>query len=134
MTLTRWLLIFLATLTLTASGHDLDGTWRAPLPPGEGPKSCPEFVFELTAAGDQVTGKVHMGNWPGEAPVSEGKIEGGRFSFVAVGRLWSSSGYPKLRFIGTVKGNEMELVIYFGYVGGAEKEQRWELTGWKVLE
>ena len=73
----------------------------------------------------------HMGSWPGEASISDGKIDGDRISFIAIGKSpwraggqgWRSSGYPRLRFGGTIQHNEIKLelkwdsILIYGTVG-----------------
>lgn len=69
-----------------------------------------EFAFE--AEGDKLTGKANIGmGWPGAAPISDGIIDGDRISFLVLGKLSSSEGYPKMRFTGTVHGDEIALTM-----------------------
>jgi hypothetical protein len=49
-------------------------------------------------------------------PISDGKIDGDRISFTTIGKLGSSSGYPKMRFEGTLNGREMRLTMSWGWV------------------
>src|SRR5882672_5118033 len=70
--------VLLATLALSASANDISGTWKVWFvgPIDERPKMVSEMTFDLTVDGDKVTGMAHMANWPGDAPISEGKIDG----------------------------------------------------------
>lgn len=50
-----------------------------------------EMIFDLSVAGNELTGMAHMSNWPGDASISEGKIDGNQISFTVRGKLpWSS--------------------------------------------
>jgi hypothetical protein len=70
--------------------------------------------FEFKADGNTLTGTANVGHgWPGLATVSDGRIDGDRISFTVQGRLWSSTGYPKMRFTGTVSGDEIRLTMDF---------------------
>ena len=136
-----------AALTLSASAADVTGTWKAVFlgDPGTWPKMVSEMTFELTADGSQVTGMAHMSNWPGDAPLSDGKIEGDRISFVVIGRSpWKSrgprgeaSGFPRLTFTGTITGKKLGLhlvwdsVVIYGEVTGS---QEYEMAGKKVSD
>jgi len=64
-----------------------------------------------------------MGNWPGDCPISEGKVENGRFSFTASGRVPSSTGMPVMRFTGEIHGPQLKLTMrhqIFGADNGAD--------------
>ena len=137
-----------ATLALSASSADFTGTWKATFlgDPGTWPKMVSKMTFELRADGNQVTGMAHMSHWPGDAPLSDGKIEGDRISFVVVGKSpWKSagprgeaSGFPRLTFTGTINGKDMELhlvwdsVVIYGDVSGSGREL--EMAGKKVSD
>jgi hypothetical protein len=93
----------------------LDGVWRAEYtsPMGERPKMVSDIFFDLNTDGAAVTGTVHAAHWPGDGPITDGKIEGGRVRFTMVGALPFTAngvvGYPKLCFDGTRNGSEMKL-------------------------
>jgi hypothetical protein len=74
-------------------------------------------VLNLKADGAVLTGTVQAGRWPGDAPISDGVIEGNRFAFNAIGSTPSSSGYPKMVFSGTFDGNQMKLTMAWSCVG-----------------
>ena len=95
-----------------------------------------EMIFDLQAAGGKLTGTAHMGNWPGDAPLVDGKLDGNRISFTAYGKsLWrarnaageAAGGLPKLTFTGTIHGDEMQLtlvwdsVMIYGKQGAAQE-------------
>ena len=80
------------------------------------PKTFGEVLLYLQAEGSTLTGTAKMGdNWPGSAPIKDGKIEGNRFWFTWIGNIPSSGGvplrtsYPRLTFTGTVDGDKMTL-------------------------
>src|SRR5690242_11184573 len=110
-----------AALLFTASAADLSGTWKAVFlgDPGTWPKTVAFMTFDLKTDGDQVTGAAHMSSWPGDAPISEGKLEADRITFTAVGNSpWrssgpqgSASGFPKLIFTGTVQGDTIDFNV-----------------------
>ena len=96
------------------------GVWRTVVIPGQPrdrmPKTFGEILLDLNVDGTKLTGTATMGvGWPGSAPISDGKIEGNRFSFTWVGTVPSSGGvpmttrYPRLIFTGTVDGDHMNL-------------------------
>jgi hypothetical protein len=137
--------VLLATLVLSASANDISGTWKAWFvgPIGDRPKMVSEMIFDLTVDGDKVTGMAHMANWPGDAPISEGKINGDRVSFTVVGKQpWrssgptgESSGYPKLDFVVKLNVKEAELTVTWGNVmiyGNSPGERTLEMSGKKV--
>jgi hypothetical protein len=147
MKLASWVLILLATLAVNASPNDLDGTWRAVFvgPMGPQPKMVSEMVFNLKVSGKQLTGMAHMASWPGDAPISDGKIDGDHISFVTVGKLpWASSGqggassgYPRLKLDGTIHGNDMKLTLIWDSVmiyGEQPESSKLEMEGKKISE
>jgi hypothetical protein len=57
-------------------------------------------------------GRVRIGDgWPGTAPISEGKIDGDRIYFRALGKNRAMNRVIDMRFAGTVRGNELELTM-----------------------
>ena len=105
---------------------DAQGIWKAVFvgPLEDRPSMVSEMEFEFSVDGHELTGMAHIGEWPGDAPISEGRIDGTRISFTVNGRSpwWSKSstaslsGYPKLKFTGFVKGNDMKLLLNWGNV------------------
>jgi hypothetical protein len=86
-----------------------------------------------------------MGNWPGDAPVIDGKIEGDRFSFSAIGKspwrakgpMGEASGLPKLTFTGTIQGKEMQLTVVWDSVmlyGNSTGRPPLEMKGKKISD
>lgn len=116
--------ILLGALALPVFAADLTGTWKADFTGDldSRPKTVSEIILDLKAEGGKITGTAHMGAWPGTAPISSGKIEGDRISFVVVGGSpWTSrspgegesSGLPRLSFTGSISaaGNSIALSL-----------------------
>lgn len=120
----RLVLLLSAAISLHAAANDFTGAWKAVFtgPVGERPKTQSEWVFNLTADSSQVTGVAHMGAWPGDAPISNGKIDGGHITFTVIGKVpyratngvVVTTGYPKLVFDGVLKGGEIDLKLNWG--------------------
>jgi hypothetical protein len=77
-------LVLLASLVLTACGHpspavNVSGRWIAP--PVGTVKSF--LTLDLADDGKAVTGKIKIGFWPGDMPISEGRVEGNRLILIA---------------------------------------------------
>jgi hypothetical protein len=143
----NWMrLVFLTiVVALCAPAADLTGTWKAVFlgPQDHWPKTVGEMTFELKSTDATVTGKAHVGSWPGDTEISDGKIEGNRISFTVLGNSpWKSrgpqgeaSGYPRLRFTGTVEGDQMKLSLVWDSImayGADGAPHTWEMTGKKI--
>jgi len=139
--------LLFAAFTCGAFAADITGTWKAVFlgPQDRLPKTVPYMTFELDANGNQLTGLAHMGGWPGDALIQDGKIDGDAISFTAVGKLpWSSSsregeasGYPRLRFKGTVQGRELKLTVVWDSVmiyGRPSEVQQYQMEGKKTSD
>src|ERR1035437_7067707 len=72
-----WILALMAVFSLAALAADASGTWKASM---EGPNGTMESTFAFKVDGDKLTGTVTMGQM-GEAPTSEGKVDGDNVSF-----------------------------------------------------
>lgn len=103
-----------------APAADIDGSWKAVFLDGDAPKTVSAVILDLKADGERLKGNAHVGAWPGDAPIIEGKVQGNRLSFTVYGNSpwWArstsgeaASGLPKLTFVGTVKGNEIEFTM-----------------------
>src|SRR5688572_27734384 len=121
------LLTLIMLTSLSAQQHAATGIWKAVFvgPMGDRPRTVTEIVLDIHAVGTQLTGHVHMHNWPGDGSIEDGKINGNQISFTVNGTSpWKSGtggtfsiiGYPKLRFVGTVKGDTMTLSVNWGSV------------------
>jgi hypothetical protein len=109
-----------------AAQNSIAGGWRAIVTPGQPrdrmPKTFGEVILDLHVSGTTLTGTATMGdNWPGSAPIHDGKIEGNRFSFKWTGMVPSAGGVPlrygvpHLTFTGTIDGDEMKLSMAGDY-------------------
>ncbi len=106
----------------------LDGVWRAVFtgPMGERPKMVSEIVFTLNSIGTDLTGIVHAAVWPGDAPVTDGRIDGDKVTFSMTGHLPFQAngveGYPKLCFTGTRNGDDMKIGLLWTVARSACKD------------
>jgi hypothetical protein len=92
----------LALLTLTALAADVNGKWVAQVPGRDG--QAREVTFNFKADGDALTGTVTTPR--GEAPISDGKINGDVISFSQT--LEFGGNEIKLLYKGTVAGDEIK--------------------------
>jgi hypothetical protein len=113
MKVVRWVLFLIASLALNASATDLAGSWKVLYagPAENAPKTIGSIVLDLKLDGKVMTGTAHIGVWPGDAPIANGKVEGDHISFQATGHLGSSTGIPTCQFDATVHGDEMLLTM-----------------------
>jgi hypothetical protein len=98
-----WILALMAVCSLAALAADASGTWKASL---ETPNGTMENTFTLKVDGDKLTGTVTMGQM-GEAPISEGKVDGDNVSFAVV-RDFNGNQF-RINYKGKVSGDEMKL-------------------------
>ncbi len=77
----------------------------------DGPKTVGSILLDLKVDGNTVIGVVTIGAWPGEAPITNGKLEGNRITFTATGNRTSTTGIPTCKFDVTVQGDEMSLTM-----------------------
>jgi hypothetical protein len=133
----------LVAMAASASAADVTGTWKAVFLDGVEMKTVSTMTFDLSVDGNRVAGMAHMGVWPADAPLSEGGLDGNRIAFTAVSdRAWSSSspagkasGFPKLDFTGTIRGNQIEIKLVWSSVmryGEAPKPQEYRMLATKV--
>ncbi len=103
-------------VSVDASDSDATGKWHTWFvgPFGLRPKMFAGVDLDLQLSHGRLTGSAHMGNWPGDAPISDAYYAAGHFTFTVTGRLPSSSGYPKVQFGGTIHGKEMKLNLLWG--------------------
>ena len=134
-----WAVIISSTLVLAVSAGDatnnVTGTWKAVfVNPENGPKMFSAVVLNLEADGEKLTGTCHAGRWPGDAPITDGKVDGDRISFTVVGKLSASSGFPKMTFTGTRYGKLVDLTMVFEGLGAVGEKAEFEMLGKKVRE
>jgi hypothetical protein len=106
-------LLLMASFALAES--NATGIWKVAYadsqPPSGGPKTVGEIILNLRLEGGTIGGNVVIGRWPGEAPISDGKIDGGHITFTATGHLDSSTGIPTCKFDVTIEGDKMHVVL-----------------------
>ena len=98
-----WVLALMAVCSLAALAADASGTWKASM---EGPNGMMESTFVLKVDGAKLTGSVTMGEM-GEAPISEGKVDGDSVSFAVVRER--DGNQFRVNYKGKVSGDEMKL-------------------------
>ena len=156
MTHAIFLLLALAA-NVESPSVNLAGNWEAqavhPCTPVEGVERCGrvlpldnKMTLELQVDGSTITGAVVVGNWgvwPGLSDISDGKIEGDRFSFTATGRSpwWSrsadgveTSGYPVIHVNGRIAGDEITYTFKLSNHGPKWKAFGTEMRGRRVKE
>jgi hypothetical protein len=138
---TRCALVIVAFLAFGAPADEIAGTWKmVVVDPGKGlPTVGYEPLFEFSVDGNQLTGVVKMTQWPGSAPISDGKVDGSRITFTLVHKMpyFTRGGtfYPKFRCEGEVHVRQMSLTMYHAPFDGSEVESdKWVLKGTKYLE
>jgi hypothetical protein len=133
-------LVIVASIAFGASADEITGNWETTMidaGPGGPPKVAYAPSFEFKVDGNKLAGIAHMTQWPGSAPISDGKVDGNRITFTLVHTMsYSTRGgtfYPKFRCEGTVQGSEMKLIMFHAPFDGSEVESdRWEMNGRKV--
>jgi hypothetical protein len=100
-------------ISTQATSGDLEGEWNTHWTGriGDRPKMIGKIRLDFRTTDDGLKGMAYMGPWPGDCPISDVKIDGGRISFTATGRIPSSSGIPVMRFDGEVHGKELKLTM-----------------------
>ena len=116
-----WILALMAVCSLAALASDASGTWKATV---ETPNGAMENTFTLKVDGDKLTGTITMGQF-GEAPISEGKVDGDNVSFAVV-REFNGNQF-RINYKGKVAGDEMKLS---GEVVGMDRT--FEMTATRV--
>ena len=100
-------------ISLAATAKDLEGAWKTRWVGriGDRPKMIGSMRIEFKSDADGLTGIAHMAGWPGDCPITDIKIDGGRISFTATGREPSSSGIPVMRFEGEIHRSQLKLTM-----------------------
>jgi hypothetical protein len=142
MKLAKSVLVIFASIAFGASADEITGNWKTIMVdagPGGRPKVAYAPSFELKVDGNKLTGFAYLTQWPGSAPISDGKVDGNRITFTLVHEMsYSTRGgtfYPKFRCEGTVHGGEMKLTMFHAPFNGTVVEsERWEMKGSKVSQ
>jgi hypothetical protein len=100
-------------VTAGATAKNLQGRWETRWTGkiGERPKMIGDMLIDFKVDGNGLTGVVHTGVWPGDCPITDVKIDLGRISFTATGRIPSSTGIPILRFAGEIHDDGLRLTM-----------------------
>ena len=98
-----WILALVALCATAALAADASGAWKASV---ETPNGTMENTFMLKVDGAKLTGTISMGQM-GEAPISEGKVDGDNVSFAVVRER--DGNQFKITYKGKVSGDEMKL-------------------------
>ncbi len=93
----------LTALALPAMAADATGKWEAAV---QSPRGEVKYTFDLTAAGDKLTGKV-INDFMGETEIQDGKIDGDQISFKQVMQRGDRS--ITFDYSGKINGDELEL-------------------------
>lgn len=114
----------LISVALSAqSAPDPVGNWRAVFvgPIGPRPMMVDAITFSIQSTPEGLKGTARASNWPGDLEVSDLKLTGNRLTFTGTGtKGWSTSAggsgmqyycCPKLIFDGTIRGDEMSLML-----------------------
>src|ERR1017187_4211679 len=112
---------FIGGCLLAGVGAAASGTWKATV---ETPNGAMENTFTLKVDGDKLTGTITMGQF-GEAPISEGKVDGDNVSFLVVREF--NGNQLRINYKGKVAGDEMKLS---GEVVGMDRT--FEMTATRV--
>jgi len=96
-----------------ATAKDLQGAWKTRWTGtiGARPKMIGDMLIDFKVDGNGLMGVVHTGVWPGDCPITDLKIDHGRISFTATGRIPSSTGIPILRFEGEIHDDGLKLTM-----------------------
>jgi len=100
----KWLPVLAMVCCLSLCAADVAGTWKASV---ETPNGTFESTFVFKVDGNKLSGTVS--SRMGDAPISDGKVDGDDVSFVVV-RNRDGQEF-KLTYKGKIKGNEMTLTL-----------------------
>ena len=142
MKFTRCVLAIAAALALGAPADEIAGTWKTVMieaGPHGYPRMAYEPLLEFKVDGNRLTGVAKLTQWPGSAPISDGKVDGSRITFTVIHKMpYGTRGgtfYPKFRCDGIVHGAEMSLTMFSVPFDGTEVEsEKWVLKGTKYLK
>jgi hypothetical protein len=116
-------LLILTASAVSASAADVAGNWKVDFVSGDH-KAISEARFEFKVDGNKLAGTAHVGRgFPGTAPITKGVIDGDHITFLVVGESPSSTGYPKMKFDGTIHENEIELTMLYYYSDESDSDK-----------
>jgi hypothetical protein len=94
-------------MTATAFAADVTGKWKGEFQSPDGQSITNEFTFEVK--GETLTGTVVSSRSPQPAPIEDATLKGDDIAFT-VTRNFDGNAI-KLRYAGTVKGDELPLKV-----------------------
>jgi hypothetical protein len=94
-------------MTATAFAADVNGKWKGEFQSPDGQTLTNEFTFEVK--GEALTGAVVSSRSPQPVPIEDATLKGDDIAF-SVTRTFEGNTI-KLRYAGTVKGDEMPLKV-----------------------
>lgn len=88
-------------------GPDVSGIWMGQIPGRNGEPQ--DIAFKFTQSGEKLQGKLY-GDYQ-STPITEGKVAGDEVSFVVIApeQAGNQINQARLRFSGSIKGEEIEL-------------------------
>jgi opacity protein-like surface antigen len=95
-------LMALLSFSFVAAAADVTGKWTAEIPGRGGNTQTTTFTFK--ASGAKLEGTI--ANQRGENPISDGKVDGDKISFVQVMNF--NGNEMKMNYTGTVKGDSID--------------------------
>ena|SRR5579862_3902835 len=118
MRLLSFTLVMLMVTAVSAATDEVAGTWKTTMVIPESthiPLVRYEPVLQFRVNGNTLKGMAVMDDWPGDAPISEGKVDGNRVTFTLVHQQPYKKNhetfYTAFRCEGTIRGNEMDLIM-----------------------
>jgi len=108
----RWMAMAALAVGISFAA-DVTGKWKGTF---EGPNGAIEQSFAFKVEGDKLSGSVT--SQFGEAPISEGKIEGDNVSFVVV-RKFQDNEF-KISYKGKLAGEDLKLEVDFNGNSGPQ--------------
>jgi len=121
----KWLLALIAVFAftaLTALAADPTGSWKANI---DTPNGAIEATFTFKVEAGKLSGTVNS-SMGGEAPISEGKLDGDNISFAVVRKM--NDQEFRLNYKGSVGEKEMKLTLTIPSMG----DQSFEILAKKV--
>jgi hypothetical protein len=95
-----------AIFSAPALPADVQGTWKGIL---NTPNGAIETTFVFKMVEGKLNGSVVLGEQFGEAPITDGKVDGDNISFLVVRDF--GNGELRLNYKGVVKGEEIRFTI-----------------------
>jgi hypothetical protein len=129
-----------AGISISAQVGEIAGTWKAEmiLSTSDGiPQVAYEPTFDFKVKGTELTGVARLTSWPGDAAISDGKIDSNRITFTLLHHMsYTTRGrtcYPRFRCVGTVHGNDLDLTMFHApFDCSGIESQKWDMKGTRI--